>query len=137
MDFFRGSSRPNFIFFCLDNQNSNETQTPYNQVLEIPAESPHLQVPTSGAQPDTPTGQDSGQLNFVTLVASPGRIDSQTDVIVYAAAMVRQLESSQTSEPNITPAQISVGLDGSQEPREQRESYSPFIPKLDQYPFPT
>ena len=82
MDFFRESSPPNFISFCLDNQNSNETQTPSNPVLEIPAESSRLQVPTRGAQLDTPTEQDSGQLNFATLVTSPGSFDSQPDVNV-------------------------------------------------------
>ena len=93
MDFFRGSSPSNFISFCLDNQNSNETQAPSNPVLEIPVESSQLQVPTEGTQLDTPTEQDSGQLNFATLATSPGSIDSQPDVNVYADAMVQRLKS--------------------------------------------
>ena len=122
MDFFQGSSPPNLISFCLDNQNVNESQTPSNPVLEISAESSQPQVPTSSTQPDTPTEQDSGQLNFVTLEASHGSIDSQTDVNVYAEAMVRRLEPSQTSEPRVAPVQASTGLDGTQESRNQRES---------------
>ena len=125
MDFFRGSSPPNFFSFCLDSQNSNETQTPFNPVLEILAESSQLQVPTRGAQSDTPTDQDSGQLNFATLVTSPGSLGSQPDVNVYADAMVQRLESSQTPEPSVVPEQVSVRPDEAQEPREQKQS-TPF-----------
>ena len=104
-------------------------------MLKIPAESPQLQVPTSGAQPDTPTEQDSGQLNFVTLIASTGGIDSQTDANVYADATVRRLESSQTSEPSVAHVQTSVVLVGTQEPREQRESTPLSSPNLISTPF--
>ena len=130
MDFFRGRSPPNFISICLDNQNSNETQAPSNPVLEIPVESSQLQVPTEGTQLDTPTEQDSGQLNFATLATSPGSIDSQPDVNVYADAMVQRLKSSQTPAPSAGPEQVSAGLSEAQEPREQKQSTPLSSPKL-------
>ena len=122
MYFFQGSSPPNFICFCLDNQNVNETQTTSKPALEIPVESSQPQVPPSSTQPGTSTDHYSGQPNLVTLEASPGSIDSQTDVNVYAEAMVRRLESLQTSEPRVASVQASAGLDGAQESRNQRES---------------
>ena len=138
MDFFQGTSPPNFISFCLDNHNVNETQTPSNPALEIPAESSQPQLPTRTTQPDTPTEQDSGRLNFVTLEASPGSIDSQTDVNVYSEAMVRRLESSQTSEKRVAPVRSSFRRarwdSGVEKPK---EIYSSFILKLGQYLFPT
>ena len=121
MDFFQGSSPPNFISFCLDNQNVNETQTSSNPVLEIPTEPLQTQASTGSALPDTPTEPDSGRPNVAAFEASPGSIDSQTDVNVYAELMVRRLESSQASELRAAPVQVSSGLDGTSEPREQRE----------------
>ena len=135
MDFFQGNSPPNFIFFCLDNQNVNETRTSFNPVLEIPTEPLQNQSSTGSALPDTPTETGSGRPNVAAFEASPGSIDSQTDVNVYAELMVRRLESSQSSELRAAPVQVFKGLDGTSEPREQRESTPRPSPNLANNPF--
>ena len=97
MDFFQGSPPPNFISFCLDNQNDNETQTSSNPVLEIPLEPLQTQVLTGSVLPDTPTEPNSERPKVATFDAFPENIDSQTDVNFNAELMVRRLESSQAT----------------------------------------
>ena len=136
MDFFQGISPPNFISFCLDNQNVNETQTSSNPVLEIPTEPLQTQASTGSALPDTPTEPDSGRPNVAAFEPSPGSIDSQTDVNVYAELMVRRLQSSQASELRTALFRFLQGSMGHRS-QENKGNDSSSISKLGQYPLPT
>ena len=126
---------PNFISFCLVNQNVEETQTPSNLAPEIPIESSQPQVPLTSIHPDTSAEQNSGQPNLARLVASTGNNDSQTDVNALTEAMVQRLESLQTPEPREVSVQTSAGIDETQESRDKIESTPLSSPNLASTPF--
>ena len=90
MDFFQGSIPPNFIFFHLRNENTEEGQTP--------ASDSNIQS-TPNVMPSPPP--------FPPLRApiSPSSTDSNVDVTAYAEERVRVYEHAQglTSTPNIDP----------------------------------
>ena len=135
MDFFQGSLPSNFISFCLVNQNVDETQTPFNLAPEIPVEFSQPRVPLTNIHPDTSVEQSFGQPNLARLVASPGSIDSQTDVNAFAEAMVQRLESLPTPEPSEVSMQTSAGLGETQESRDKVESTPLSSPNLASSPF--
>ena len=101
MDFFQGSSPPNFISFCLGNQNVDESQDQTNTRIgnatgssqsSVPAPASNI-TPTS-APPFRPTRIS---LNLVqqTSANSPLSTDSNVDVTAYANEVVQRMEEAQ------------------------------------------
>ena len=94
MDFFQGSSPPNFISFCLENY------LPEDQTL-----------PTGPSQTQPPITRDVAPevLASASAFYSPQSATSEVDVNSYAEAMVQHLESKQgTGQDN----QATVGEEG-------------------------
>ena len=80
MDFFQGSTPPNFIPFRLENVLEEDVLTP---------------DPTSVRTPDDPTTQ-APRTSESGLQVSPQSVDSETDVNVFAEKMVRIMEKVQS-----------------------------------------
>ena len=80
MDFFQGSSPPNFIPFRLENVLEEDVLTPDPTIVRTPGD------PTTQA----PRTSESG------LQVSPQSVDSETDVNVFAEKMVRIMEKVQS-----------------------------------------
>ena len=105
MDIFQGSSPPNFISFCLENQNIDESQTPTNTTVNIPTQSEQTFDPSSVltanlVQDPIPTSLP--HVRFVTFqdqntTESPHSIDSNVDVTAYATEMVQRMEARQVA----------------------------------------
>ena len=107
MDFFQGSSPPNFISFCLENQNVDDDQTPTNTTENIHAHSEQTFDQSSVlaanlAQDPIPTPLP--HVRFVTFqdqntTESPLSTDSNVDVTAYATETVQRMEASQVAAP--------------------------------------
>ena len=90
MDFFQGSPRPNFIAFCLENQNVDENQTPTNTTVNIHAQSEQTFDPSSVLTANLaqdPISTPLPHVRFVTFqdqntTESPLSTDSNVDVII-------------------------------------------------------
>ena len=113
MDFFQGSSPPNFISFCLVNQIEDESQMQSNNTSNIPGESTPTSVSVDESRValgTTPTPAPAcptslvGQINTTGETAqgpaltSPPSVESETDVNAFAEAMVKHIESQQTRD---------------------------------------
>ena len=104
MDFFRGSSPPNFISFCLGNRNVDESQDQTNTRIGNPTESSQSSVPVPASN-FTPTSALSPppfpptriSLNLVQQVSadSPLSTDSNVEVTAYANEVVQRMEEAQ------------------------------------------
>ena len=98
MDFFQGSSPPNFISFCLANQPGDDPQAQANNSADIPSErvltttsagvSNVIRRPQPSPPPFPPTRPPR----------SPGSPDSNVDVTAYADEKVLFLEQAQEQE---------------------------------------
>ena len=105
MDFFQGSSPPNFISFCLENQIVDENQTPTNTTVNIHTQSEETFDPSSVltanlAQDPIPTPLP--HVRFVTFqdqntTESPLSTERNVDVTAYATEMVQRMEASQVA----------------------------------------
>ena len=97
MDFFQGSSPPNFISLCLENQDVDESPMwiQNNTVMGIPAESAQTSVPSSvpnvaqvpvvSSPPPFPPIRASSNQAQLMASKSPFSMDSNVDVTVYAS----------------------------------------------------
>ena len=105
MDIFQGSSPPNFISFCLENQNIEESQTPTNTTVNIHAQSEQTFDPSSVLTANLsrhPIPTPLPHVRFVTFqdqntTESPLSIDSNVDVTAYATEMVQRMEARQVA----------------------------------------
>ena len=105
MDFFQGSSPPNFISFCL------ETCPPEDETL--PADPPQLLPPTSGSTAlQAPVATNA--------FYSPQSVTSEVDVNSYADAMVRSIEAQQTtSQEDQAKDEMDKELESTENPEGQ------------------
>ena len=116
MDFFQGSSPPNFISFFLENQNIDEAQTPTNTVENNLTQSDQ----TLGQLPDSAANLGLGPLppllphiRAVTfqdqnMTESPLSTDSNVDVTAYATEMVQRMEATQIA---VSPPVVRTDVD--------------------------
>ena len=103
MDSFQGSSPPNFISFCLENQSIDEAQIPTNTVENSPIQSGQTlgQLPESianlGLGPLPPLLPHNRAVTFQgqNMIESPLSTDSNVDVTTYATEMVQRMEATQ------------------------------------------
>ena len=95
MDFFQGSSPPNFISFCLGNQNVDELQIQTITTTNIPAESAQTSVLVT--TPNTARNPIPSPLPFPPIrpPRSPSSTDSNVDVTAYAEERVRLHQNAQ------------------------------------------
>ena len=113
MDFFQGSSPPNFISFCLVNQIEDESQMQSNNTSNIPGESTPTSVSVDESHvilgtPPTPAPACPtslvGPVNTIGETAqeptltSPPSVESETDVNAFAETMVKHIESQQARD---------------------------------------
>ena len=104
MDFFQGSLPPNFISFCLGNQNVDEPQDQTNTRIDNTTRSSQssVPVPVSNITPASvisppPFPPTRISLNLAQQMApnSPLNTDSNVDVTVYANEVVQRMEEAQ------------------------------------------
>ena len=95
MDFFQGSSPPNFISFCLANQPGDEPQTQTNSAADIPDQ--HIQTIVSVGTSSTIRGSQLSPPPFPPIKPprSPSSTDSNVDVTSYADEKLQLLEQAQ------------------------------------------
>ena len=113
MDFFQGSSPPNFISFCLVNQIEDESQMQSNNTSNIPSESTPTSVSVDESHvtlgtPPTPAPACPtalvGPVNTIgdtaqePTLTSPPSVESETDVNAFAETMVKHIESQQARD---------------------------------------
>ena len=101
MDFFQGSSPPNFISFCLEHQNVDEPQVQSNTTTGNPTGPPQRPVPISmpSSAPSPPPFPPVRAVLSQTMqmaVDSPFSNESNIDVTTYAEEMVQRMEISQS-----------------------------------------
>ena len=145
MDFFQGSLPPNFIPFCLDNQNTDERQSRTNAALVNLAEPSQssIPIPVLRSTPNpVPSPPPFPPIRAVHTQApqmaadSPFSSGSNVDVTAYADEVVQRMEVSQepidtnlvnpTEERSLT-AQDQDTLNASQIPEFVRTS-TPTLP---------
>ena len=113
MDFFQGSLPPNFISFCLENQNVDEPQDQTNTTIGNPTGSSQSSVPvpvsnftpaSAISPPPFPPTRISFNLAQQMAANSPFSTDSNVDVTAYANEVVQRMEEAQglteTESPN-------------------------------------
>ena len=95
MDFFQGSSPPNFISFCLASQPGDEPQTQTNSAADIPDQ--HTQTIVSVGTSSTVRGSQLSPPPFPPIKPprSPSSTDSNVDVTSYADEKLQLLEQAQ------------------------------------------
>ena len=95
MDFFQGSSPPNFIFFCLANQPGDDPQTQTNSAADIFNQ--HTQSTTSVGVSNNARELQLSPPPFPPIkpLKSPSSTDSNVDVTSYADEKVQLLEQAQ------------------------------------------
>ena len=95
MDFFQGSSPPNFISFCLANQSGDDPQVQANTSADIPSE--HVLTTTSAGMSNVVRGPQPSPPPFPPSrpPRSPSSPDSDVDVTAYADEKVLLLEQVQ------------------------------------------
>ena len=104
MDSFRGSIPPNFISFRLEHQTTEIASTSANPSTIVPTVSLPTEMGSQIPHPDTSQTTLSIQPDERKNESRPDEVtsihsaDSDLDVTIYAENMVRQLESSQTSD---------------------------------------
>ena len=119
MDFSRGSTPPNFIFFCLANQNEDELQAPTNTVPNL--STTLTQVASHSSNPDPVRPPVPSPPPFPPLVPSISHVqvgnvalpyspDSNTDVTTYADEMVQRMEEAQASLTSDTDDTVDTVL---------------------------
>ena len=100
MDFFQGSLPPNFISFCLEQQNVDEPQlqsiTTTGNSTALPQRPLPISMPSSTPSPPPfpPIRTFLGQVQQLT-ADSPFSNESNVDVTAYADEMVQRMEVSQ------------------------------------------
>ena len=143
MDFFQGSTPLNFISFCLENQNIDESQTPTNSTEGTDTRPDSLPDPA----PTSSTGaiQDPSLFPFppprtVTFMdqnvaESPFSTDSNVDVTAYATEMVQRMEASQARTTHtLGENEEELGLGSNNDPpatpplRDPRKTSTPTEP---------
>ena len=113
MDFFQGSSPPNFISFCLENQNNDESQirntTSSNNLAEVPQRPLPITMPRPRSDLIAPSSLSSSNILAMptaavtggaqdTATPSPFSVDSDFDVTAYADEKVLLFERAQEQE---------------------------------------
>ena len=91
MDFFQGSSPPNFIPFCLDEQHSQNDSTPNPETNTNPTSNKVSSPPTF------PPLRASTSQTLAKVLNSPHSTDSNVDVTAHATEMAPRMELAQTS----------------------------------------
>ena len=89
MDFFQGSSPPNFIPFCLDKQHSRNDATPDPGSNTNPASS------KACSPPHFPPLKASTNQTQARVLNSPHSMDSNVDVTAYATEMAQRMKAAQ------------------------------------------
>ena len=119
MDFFQGSTPPNFISFCLADQNEDELQASANtapdlsatltQVASHSTSSDPVRTPVPSPPPFPPLVPTISRIQAgdVALPYSPG---SNTDVTSYADEMVQRMEEAQASHVAETSSAVGTVL---------------------------
>ena len=115
MDFFQGSLPPNFISFCLDNQNADEHQSQTNTAVLNLAEPSQSSIPvpvlraTPNPVPSPPPFPPIRAVLSQTLQMVADSLftnESNIDVTAYADEVVQRMEASQgltgTDQANLT-----------------------------------
>ena len=136
MDFFQGSLPPNFISFCLEQQNVDEPQvqsiTTTGNSTALPQRPLPISMPSSTPSPPSfpPIRTFLGQAQQLT-ADSPFSNESNVDVTAYADEMVQRMEVSQgltdtdpasPTEEEPSPAQDPVDPDVGHVPIQVRTS---------------
>ena len=136
MDFFQGSLPPNFISFCLEQQNVDEPQiqsiTTTGNSTALPQRPLPISMPSSTPSPPPfpPIRTFLGQAQQLT-ADSPFSNESNVDVTAYAGEMVQRMEVSQgltdtnpasPTEEEPSPAQDPVVPDVGHVPIQVRTS---------------
>ena len=136
MDFFQGSLPPNFISFCLEQQNVDEPQvqsiTTTGNSTALPQRPLPISMPSSTPSPPPfpPIRTFLGQAQQLT-ADSPFSNESNVDVTAYADEMVQRMEVSQgltdtdparPTEEEPSPAQDPVVPDVGHVPIQVRTS---------------
>ena len=123
MDFFQGSSPPNFISFCLANQPGDDPQAQANTSADIPSERV-LTITSAGVsnvvrrpQPSPPPFPPTRPPR------SPGSPDSNVDVTAYADEKVLFLEQAQEQEEG----QIAKGSEIREQEIEESATEGPSV----------
>ena len=121
MDFFQGSSPPNFISFCLENC------PPEGETSSV--DPPQLLPPTTGnAAQETPVAANA--------LFSPQSITSEVDVNSYADAVVQRMETQQfASQENRAMGEVDKELESTEIPERQTTQTDP-IPRGTSTPIP-
>ena len=109
MDFFPGTTSPNFISFCLENQNLDDTQPPTNVVSSVPSEtvpehasSSYPIPPVSSILTRAPPEENLAQVQ-ASFARCPASSDSEPNVTAFADAMAEKMECSQSRMPGEIP----------------------------------
>ena len=139
MDFFQGSSPPNFISFCLENQNIDESQirntTSSDNFTEIPRRPIPITMPRSSPDPIAPSSPTSSTTIVMstaavtegaqdTVTPSPFSVDSDFDVTAYADEKVLLLARAQEQEERQIAKSSEIG---EQEVEESAPEGSPTV----------
>ena len=116
MDFFQGSSPPNFISFCLANQPGDDTQTQANSAADISNQ--HTQPTASVGVSNNAREPQLSPPPFPPIKPpkSPSSTDSNVDVFFYADEKVQLLEQAQQ--------QLEEHTEENSEGGEQGEGYT-------------
>ena len=124
MDFFQGSSPPNFISFCLENQNIDESQirntTSSDNFTEIPQRPIPITMPRSSPDPivsSSPTPSTTIVMSTAavtegvqdSVTPSPFSVDSDFDVTAYADEKVLLLARAQEQEERQVAKSSGIG----------------------------
>ena len=95
MDFFQGSSPPNFISFCLANQPGDELQTQTNSAADIPDQRTQTIVSVGTSSTVRRPQLSPPPFPPIRPPRSPSSTDSNVDVTSYADEKLQLLEQAQ------------------------------------------
>ena len=131
MDFFQGSSPPNFISFCLGNQNENESQIRTNTAKCISDES--VQVSTLATTPNFAQSLIPSPPPFPPIrpPMSHSSTGSSVDVNAYAEERVRLHEEIRQIVDQQNRDQIAEESDPVEEEGEDRQTKTGILPRTD------
>ena len=138
MDFFEGSTPPNFISFCLVDQNEDELQASSNtapdpsaaltQVVSLSSNADPVRPPVPSPPPFPPLVPATSRIRAgeVTPLYSP---DSNTDVTSYANEMVQRLEDAQARRVAEADITVETALNTVPIPQIPESNLIPLLPR--------
>ena len=138
MDFFQGSTPPNFISFCLVGQNEDEPQTSSNTVPDLsvaliqevspPSNADPIRPPVPSPPPFPPLVPTTSrnQTGEMTPLYSP---DSNTDVTSYADEMVQRLEDAHARRIAEADVTIDTALNTALNSQVPESNLNPLLPR--------